>query len=1828
MWRLRGGVIFTSTVGMGSLTEVLKEIRDPSAVESFVYTIQPVITVVSTDKDLEDNIMLKNITPFHTFEEVLRELWLETGKHKELFPTRVFFAEKKGELFYPVLYDFLDGNKNEIGFSNPEEIFSSGDAPELTNTTRTSNRSAILLEKRYPNWEEETPDFYVFSYEVLRQKYLSSSGRTVDAVWNQLFLPFFGEGNDSSFRAEIPADKMATAEASAIKKRENVVLLKTLLEKDTASSATIVSTKLLKLVWKKRVPDFDGVGILFFQAPVTPKRPYMRYIPIRGTPLTKLYQENPAELPLVHDPKLLKGWTEVVAPISGKEFLITKPLLREEAPLTTPLFGTFYAMDDATALFTIQPPKGVRFLSFDTDTPLLMDTETFASEAFGDMSPFDTTAVDIGMYTCVMRFEFDTPPSSGGRNFTKVLAERLGQLSTLFRQSGVVETDISKPFLALRYRAVSNYKSESELYAYIQLLIENLLSENPEQRELSLEQKTQIALQLREAFDISAEQATRALDLYQTEGAKLVVANAQQEEFIPSIELGITLLFKGYSPKIFDVYCYNINSLQTLQRISTILTKAFYLKDEEWREAVQTAVTETHGEEEESEYEEEEAEEEEEEEEAEEDEAEEDEAEEDEAEAEEKLKPTLKARDEVIDPRSWYLNRLYALDKVLFKPEKEAGKPAFSYVEKCQANYDRQPAGLTHSEFMAVWNEYTNSTREIKKLPCNQYVKIIVYGDPNTREMLEDAKGARERITFVKYGSSSDPKKANYYTCSRLFCLRDVMPILEADYVSELRADGKTKKPKNSCPFCGGETIKNRDIAGVANQTVLERRPKPSKPQTATGFLRSAGHPKGYEVPCCGVKQTDILWEDPKFAKYRGTSKLPKLSRPAKTAVEEAKEEADEEANQEEREEVEDLRRRATGKTNFSMIRFSLNKQYVKGANIYPLDEGTIGCPQLALDELFGQTSSEMITRTVVRQEFRPEAKGLFRIGVQNKPYALHNSFFSAIAPMLGYDTADEVAEFFDLRIQPLIFLNLNFGNLVMEFYDPSDTMNNGSDDDVNAWGQKIFIKNPIESTAELHRFYNSYRRFKDYILGVNSFEGKPKQMRHFVHALSEPGLILSEGLTLMILYYVGDPRSNEVEVNIKCPVMGLDITRYANNQIGFLTYSDLGMWEPMIYVDQIQRKGTSVDIQEGYYTVDKELLAQDTFPDAIKQQYQQFVSQCKSAYRGAFTYQSQIDNRILLPVSKVLAILSKPTDVKPSGLVRDSYNHLVAITVNVKGTDRQVLVPVVDDGNSFHTVTNVKMYLSIAAVEKAYAYEVYSTYKILTAHLSKYNKMYELQNFLQKGDEAFAFQIGGTFVSSDETSEAPLKLPTLLLPCEPTSVEELQSVLPEGRDDMIVSIGPKDFQFEYEINRSILFGNPAKKITSKAQLNVNDYLAYSKTSILEPSVKFLVTQKQVDNIYEHLRLTFSKYINEAKHQELKQMLEERILENRRIPDFEKIKRLDILLRSTIRSWLAPEPSKSQQDSIFIRRDCLHVSEEKCDGYCTFTAEGQCKIHIPTEIAIEPEKDIPNAADYFCDRLFVELARLPAKRIEMMNNMVKRIQVPRTNVHVDKQWILPENVPAWDKLLLESSQIFTDTPHFYEEFSRSTESERELEQIAEMDRLVFYTKLPEELQSLALFTEEGKENVVAKTLEGADPVEDILDYFGLEDYKRQRKAKADGLPEQYFSRPEFLDLCNVLKSPIIQIYRDEEGVLKMCVYKTRTTPTTASTYIFIPNVLVDPEDEQPIAAIYITKDQLNPTIPLSYLLPEVSFEMVRILKKLKRNGPKPLPPPVAAAEES
>jgi hypothetical protein len=165
---------------------------------------------------------------------------------------------------------------------------------------------------------------------------------------------------------------------------------------------------------------------------------------------------------------------------------------------------------------------------------------------------------------------------------------------------------------------------------------------------------------------------------------------------------------------------------------------------------------------------------------------------------------------------------------------------------------------------------------------------------------------------------------------------------------------------------------------------------------------------------------------------------------------------------------------------------------------------------------------------------------------------------------------------------------------------------------------------------------------------------------------------------------------------------------------------------------------------------------------------------------------QSGVDVRALLPVSQALELLQP---ISPVGLVRDSYNHIVAVTVKGnKMRDSEILVPVVDDGNTFHYNTDLKVHLGLQTVRFALANDVLLAYKnYIEPALGVISSSYILRNFI-KTTKIIGFTLGGPNAQS-----------VITLPCADGSIDSLFEV-------PIEQLEPNtQFQFEYQINREIL---------------------------------------------------------------------------------------------------------------------------------------------------------------------------------------------------------------------------------------------------------------------------------------------------------------------------------------------------------------------------------------------------------------------------------------
>jgi hypothetical protein len=1752
-----------------SLKEVVDTLRLHSALDSFIGTMPTIQVVIHRTE--ETVLTIEGLAPYHTLNDVHRAAWLASGMSRDIYPKYSYLAvEDPVEGFVPALGLFKELQEDEfkvIKLPNPLEVIGSGerlhefvDSDGEKKNLEYSPRGRVTLESAFP--KEIPSTFHIFPLATLLSAYTGARPISMPD-WNGLFYPYFPALDPSSGGEFTPED---IQQAELVKfyieeKLSQTKFVEEVREKIPDGDLPELRTtgiRVATIQWTERAPllNNEGVDVLFFSRPVTDARPFMRLLAPNTTPITKLYRPDLVGPPAIEDLTLLKGWVSELSPLDSEQCLLVKvPLRRAEMGLT-PLYGTLQLMDDRTGVFTIQPPRELRVLEPSRD---LQDLNTKIIEGIDDLVP-SMEKVSIGRLSFGVELKFDSMKVSKERRAK--LADRFELLSTIFQKITLPKEDTSTPILTLRYKAVSNFSTEGRISSYLTWFFSR--------KGLDPSDINKYAESIAKEFDISLNDAIEYITQYLRETKEVTTIDDDGKDFLLLNNPGIDIAIYSQNVTTYTIQLYNARavSVHDIRRVLTMIEMVFYGSDQAWNitlpvspsEKVESAAVNVELD---------------------------DRADEDRAEAvagstipdtagvfigfdDTNLSPESEQEEEVSVPippiptpiprtdakpvkaetesegiiaQEWYIHQLQRLDPVIFDAKtgisgKSAKQDKSYFATGCAANEDRQPVGLTKEQFNKMKDIYLTNKKYTDK------VSFIVYGEkPGV-----DAKGKIEKFrrygaahssdentfTVMRYGS--DPANLNYYFCPSLFCLRDLLPILEDDWVS--REDFENEpKPEFSCPFCKGRLITNKKSPGK-NEVVVRRKNKPKFPYPHK-YIRFLQHdnPLGFGVPCCFVSEKKgIDWMDVHFKKMRDSEDSRETTEIERRAMGEA----------EMTERLEEAHRgREQSIVAYDVIQWKLPREYILGSEKYPLEPGKIGLPILSIDSYFVQNSRDFVEREAIKQILKPTTNGFFRLGVQNKTSFKNQSLFAALGPLLGKNTISAVAEHIAESITPRIFMNLNFGNLLLEFFNPADPEGpKGKTALLKLWARQAKITG-TNDTFELSRLYRSYHRFIRYIRDEN----QTKQLRHFVHALAEPGLLTEQGLTLITLHYKEDPRNATSDIEVKCPMLGYDMERYAQNSIGFLTYSDIGFWEPMVYIGNLSVSQTAA--KSAFYKLSQEDLIDSSFPKGVSERVLEFTTQCSSSYRGAFTLHSGVDQNLLIPVEAMISYLSPILDI--TGLVRDVYNHLVAITVRRKGStaNGEVLVPVVDDGYTFYDRREMNVYFSLDDIPKASANEVEYIYtEKIIPRVSQIINTYTLESFVQIQTGVIGFTLHGE------------NGPKITMPCgnATAGLSTPTTPAPEGNELL----------FEYKLNREIQI----------------EGLKNPKSNMLPDDLVHIIDKKQVDSIYEHLRLSFSTWIATSQSSQLRKKLDE-ILDDRSALPYEKIRLLYGEFFGIIQSWFIVEDKVSPVETL-LRKDCIHITDEQeCSGHCKMGTDGQCRIHIPKEVPVrfEPEKDMQPAAKYFAARLFDELVRMPQKRVELLNKGVRRFQVPSTNLQVDDEWIIPDNVPAYYELLRKSEpSAGVEEPRYWEEFSREESQNTEPSEILDVLRISKLTNASIPVGVRELFIPQTLELIGVRMVSkaGATPTQAIIDYLDL---SMEAAAATDSFTVQELteiSRQKGLPIIQVLTSKTpISILGRMDGSLQDTLFAT-------SAIIVLPDFVSGP-------AIIFSIPDVSFSIPVTYL---------------------------------
>lgn len=1557
------------------------------------------------------------------------------------------------------------------------------------------SRARMTLEDFMTEMKLESLTLHLFLYKDIVPG-LRSDLRTSEREWRGRISPYYPDLAINQQLTSLPIELMKRAAVYDAYVTNMITQLEHLDELLTSETLpllpmVVAGCRLLRLIWKKTDQKVAPLETLFYKIEVTHERPFLRILPVGEAPITKLKMDTAFRIPDVSDPRLLLTWKEERSPKPDKDYMFSKLVIRSTIGTQPALYGTLRLFDDHSADFIIKPPKQLRFLDPRSD---LSAIGSLLAEGLKGL-PMASTLPEIGQASiaCAIRL-----PLQAKMITTDILRKRLTHFQTMFQEALPLPGD--KPLITLRYRCVSNFANEDKLFSFLTMLSSRSIVKGdaaiPE-----------LVAALSKEFQLTEEEAQSKVIYWLRNRGELQLAVPENKDYIMTYNPGIDIaIFAQQS--YYTIHIYNIDSKKVFDRIVTAVSLLLSAKERDFgapQESVAPLLAATSTTMPGSEQQEETV--------ADElvddnKKVEEEEAfnlnanvgelnagdnaylalmmggpsaEENQQNAEqevfnltantrgenvnvsEKVQEDTRAANALVAAttvsipqqqqvvkeeteeaanddngvvgkkkssyQGWVKSQLQIADQRLFQYDTDiAGRKIRKYVTMCQATESRQPFVLNQEQFDVMNETYANDPGVIfVTYPLEQGEALPQAGD--------------EVYTLLKYGTN--PSKQNYYLCCQFFCTKDYIMVREKDFYSTTDRQGKPKpgesapgkKDMGSCPFCHKLEIKVLK-APQPNEAVIQRRPKKgeSKRHLYVSFLKGeTQHPEEFYMPCCFTEDTPLYISDARFDKVRGEEKKDDGM-------------ADDEAAEEVRTTV------GVPTVSYQITMYRAHKKYIVGPEkeilkISEIDGPQVGLIPPVLDKYFGQDPKLYVSREANKMELLPDAKCFLRVGVENRSPYRHNSFLAALAPYLDFrNNVESVKQRIEEVITPRIFTFLNYGNLVLEFYDPSDP--GPSLEELKLWlSRELQVDLNATNQDAAIRIWKSYHRFMGYFLDST----EPKEYRQFAQMLALPGLIAPRGLILIVLEL-----NDKNELNVRCPPFGYNVEQYSSSDFAFILHRSNGVWEPLFYsFNRGEIKGFPARHQPEI-TFQRSLEA--AWPSVVKQRVIEFVERCQGPGRGAYTSTRNIDPMALLPLSR--AIQSRAQIA--TGVVRDAYNHVVAITYRAQaGKPGLVALPVIDD--EFIAVTRT-IHLDWDDFTPAPIDLVVKFYRENFEEIFSLYPGYRVKRRVkcQATDKYVAVQLANG----------------LYIPAGPPKVEKDI----EGLKLTYVE------EMDWSLNRQIYFGTPSETCKSDEEIKA---LRTKEKESQDPLIK--AREEDFQEIFEHLRLTFSNWFSSASSSEFRSSIK-KIIDEGRLPLYEKRKRLEILLGPTVLGWMDTTKPSGDQEGSLLRVDCRLEAKAPCPARCVWRQNanedgnagvGKCYLHSPKDIHLGGR--VVNGPHLLMMRLFEELLRFPERRQQLLSGSVTTLVTLKEAVKIGEQYVLPEGSVAWHDLLrLDWLEAGKEKAKFYEEMSRQRQTTEEVAEVQAKTE----TK-----------TESEEEEEVALSI----PLPDMLkDLFGKEDIKTNK----------------------------------------------------------------------------------------------------------------------------
>uniref|UniRef100_A0A6C0DN38 Uncharacterized protein n=1 Tax=viral metagenome TaxID=1070528 RepID=A0A6C0DN38_9ZZZZ len=1589
--------------------------------------------------DPTEELILDDFFPFYTIEDLSTWIYAKMDQKEEYHPYNQCLLIPVGKEYVNLRY--------KISKSNLQNPFLRVQTPV---TMDESNRTfypqnQILL--------ESAPligpiiDLYLYT-----DVYAAYPGiRPISPMnWNGIFRLYFPQHDKDYEDGSIPKDLLDYAPTLVnqflrrheVVKKLNEVLesgepLKRPGESETVDPVHLVNLRHIRLTWDPLPPKLVpykytfSLDSFFFDFEVSPKIPYIRFFPKIGEPLHKIHiKSNVLPEPSMSHPDLLLKWAKEPSIRPNEDSLMIKALLRPESSGVFPIYVTLYVFEKGDAQLIVQPNEGVKNLSIhdmgdmtelleflQNQSPVLLPKSRFST--LPPLQCFTPDRCKIQDAYMILNLWFDKQDTD--RLTKESIRTKLPFFRPFFQVTSSPLAE-QNPLAYLRYKSVNNFVTPSRSAAFLRRVMEL-------QRIAGTASLAQLVNLYQQEFHVPTREAEkRVQDFYQTIADYTPIQTISQDISTPFTQTenpGIDIAIFGKFPYYY-FHIYRIDSLHALRRIKTLLSLFVSVSTSSLKEVLRALPILQQEEEEDMEdaliaeevvqesiqesvqepssfegldtlgnsffgFN---------------------------AEADESLKTLLRqdpvgstvpskklqdsikegaeaeaenddAEDDISDASQlktqkasvYFRKRLQYYDSRLFSYTKT--HPSLKkYPSMCAGNALKQPAVVSEIEYEKMKQIYEiDETTPRDYTPAKVYWKEYPLQSSSPLTIPEDA----EVITTLRYGSNLAHGQSNVFLCSRFWCRQDEIVVLLKDFQATRDRDGKLK-PANTCPFCRGGLVKNRHTV-VKGETVIERTVKDksteNKRHTFIRFMKKTPHPQGLYLPCCFIKDEPIYASHPAFAPLK--SRAQKRVQPELEVPDSIEEDA--EQQEEQPEETNTSARFANYRSLFNR----LHTTYILASNKLPLEvekDPQVGLVPEVVDRYFQQTKENLVEKKGTMMNLHESAKGFLRVAVENRKRFQAESFLAAIAPYYGLSSSQEMKATIEVVLrQPNLFVALNYGNFLFEFYDPNDptpTNNTLALFTASKFQGDVGTGVHREALVRLVKSYEAFQRqWKD--------DTAVKEYRQYAHLLSLPKMIVwkdfdtvtnhANGVVFIVLEVLKDGT-----LEVRCPPYGVSPTVAKRADIAFLLHYSSGIWEPLLYT----RNSPSSEF--GYETHEVTMIfSRSTYaawPAIVKERVKEFETLCKTTGLGLYTDVPGVSNTSLIRLSQT-TLLSK--QVTPYSILRDTFNHVSAVTYKYK--ESLVVVPVIDDGSIYTGLIvhldwrNFGKYLATPEIVE----EFYAT--ILDPFLQKYQSSMDRQMMYQRRspDE-------GVYVVFSNSVMLKLKS-GILIPVKAT---------PQGSETKVDLL-------PWVLDTQVFYGTETK-----------------------PSEQMTLSTDEFEELYQHLRISFSNWYALTATPTLKREIED-ILFKEGYPRsdlsvMEKRQRLFIKLGSEVLGWMDSSiPLRGRKQSL-KRMDCRVQPKEQCSSLCIWKeSTSSCAIHTPATVDLgQMEVD---ARRLLVRKLIEELIQFPIKREELLRQHVPKY-IPLTSAFRDgSQYIVRQDLPEWSEFLRSTwSSESRERPKFAEEF--------------------------------------------------------------------------------------------------------------------------------------------------------------------------------------------------